>query len=149
MITQEWNDEEVSAIEAMGFLLNKKGHYASGKNSLKDLTLCKRLDAEFNETFYQAYDSLKGLVINIAINHIKNSLLNLIESIKAETEESFNFDNLIEILSNKNIKIEVVQENNKEVLKINNQVIRTFTEWENELDIVYCVLNYLKSTNIL
>lgn len=149
MITQEWTVEESTLIEGLGFSLNKRGHYTRGGDSLKDLTLCKRLDAEFNELFYQAYNPT-GLVINLAINHIDNSLINFIESVKAELEDKFDFEKLQDHLLEKHKTIiELTDEGESLILKINNIVIRKFFKWEGELEIVYCLLYNLKLANIL
>lgn len=149
MITQDWTVEESKAIEEIGFSLNKRGHYTFGGDSLKDLTLAKRLDAEFNEMFYQAYNPT-GLIINIAINHIENSFDNFLTSVRSELEDKFDFEKLQEYLLKKhNCKIELVEENEVILLKINGSDIRKFQKWEGEIDILYCLLYNLKLANIL
>lgn len=141
MVVQEWSESEIEAIKALGFVLNFKNYFVKDK-----LTLTKRLDLEFNEMFYQAYDD-NGMQINIPAYRVSNAFESYMASLNdLLTVEIINFDKLMEWCNSNNMPctIETDKKNNRYVINFaNKEYILDSLDYDVERHVLYLVINKL------
>ena len=145
MVTQEWTEQERATIESMGYVLNFKNYYTKD-----DLTLSKRLDLEFNELFYQAYNAT-GMQINIPAYRVAEPFEVYIASINdLSSEEIINLDKLLEWLNKNGVEcsFKIVQHHEHDwakqyELKFNGKVYNFPADTDIERIVLYNTVNEL------
>jgi hypothetical protein len=147
MVTQEWLENEINAIEELGFTLNFKGYFVRKVDGII-LTLTKRLDVEFNELYYQAYND-NGLQVHIPAYRVEDAFNVFIESLKEDliNNDITSFQKLQKHLAKKNIVLDFVEgEDGTYTVQFNGleYIITNVSEIELENKILYLIINSYK-----